>query len=90
MQRVMLKPGDLILLYTDGVTEARNEQKEFYGDNRLLKVAECLGSSANADIEKIYSEVKNFSGTATQADDITILEVIYHGQQKERNDQNEN
>ena len=86
MERVMLKPGDLILLYTDGVTEARNEKKEFYGDNRLLKVAECLGSSANADIEKIYSEVKNFSGTATQADDITILEVIYHGQQKERNE----
>lgn len=88
--RMYLTPGDRLLLYTDGVTEARNTAGEFFGAARLEKIVagENSGMDAQADIQSVYQSVNDFVGEAVQADDITLLELIYYGAiEEERMDQ---
>ena len=80
-----LNPGDSILLYTDGVTEARNDEQAFFGEKRLLKAAESFGRNAKADINGLLSIITNYEGKAEQSDDITMLELIYRAYENERN-----
>ena len=80
-----LHPGDNILLYTDGVTEARNEEKDFFGEKRLLKAAEAFGKNAEADINELLSILTKYAGKAEQSDDITMLELIRRTSENERN-----
>lgn len=76
---VQLKPGDLIYLYTDGVTEATNADNGLYGENRLRAVLE---GNAEADVHAVCTNVKTdvdtFVGDASQFDDITMLALGYH------------
>ena len=76
--KIQLKPGDLLYLYTDGVTEATNAGNGLYGEERLLGV---LQSSADADVHSVCDQVKldvdAFVGDATQFDDITMLSLQY-------------
>lgn len=69
-----LEMGDEIYLYTDGVTEAHNEENELFGESRLL---ESLDSSAGKSVDeickKVLSDVNAFVGEADQFDDITML-----------------
>ncbi len=78
-KKVMLNPGDAVVFYTDGVTEARDTEGRFYGDRRL---GEALSKSNNltADniVERIVASVAAFTNGAPQADDLTIL-VIKRG-----------
>ena len=71
-----LQPGDLMLLYSDGVTEAENPAKEFYGDERL---AATLSGGAAADertaVSALAADVKTFADGYHQSDDITIVAV---------------
>jgi sigma-B regulation protein RsbU (phosphoserine phosphatase) len=74
-ERVLnLKPGDVILFYTDGVTEAKNESDEEFGTKRLEKIL-----SDNPDLkarelqDKIYQEVRSFTGTESKEDDLTMI-----------------
>lgn len=71
---MQLKPGDQIFVYTDGVTEANDENEDFYGEERMLKV---VGSNAVMGPEGICRAVKSdldiFAGGAPQFDDITML-----------------
>lgn len=75
-----LKPDDCIFLYTDGITEALNKDKDFYGDERLM---EKLNSITDTNPENILFEVKSdvvaFSNDEPQADDITMLGLKYKG-----------
>lgn len=75
---VQLKPGDLIYLYTDGVTEATNADNGLYGDNRLLAVLE---GNTDADVHAVCANVKTdvdiFVGDAPRFDDITMLALTY-------------
>ncbi len=77
---IMLKPGDKIFFYTDGVTEAFDQNEEEYSDGRLL---ESLKKSALLDIEKIvdgiFSDVKEFTAGTEQSDDITSMVIRYNG-----------
>ncbi|MBO6305337.1 MAG: serine/threonine-protein phosphatase [Selenomonadaceae bacterium] len=73
-----LSPGDSILLYTDGVTEARNEEEDFFGEKRLLKATETFGKDAKTDINELLSILTKYAGKAEQSDDITMLELIYN------------
>lgn len=69
-----LAVGDLLLLYTDGVTEALNPDGAFFGEEQLLAaVAEAGPASGLADI--LFDRVAAFAAGAAQADDITILTV---------------
>ena len=75
-----LHPGDSLFVYTDGVTEATNAEKELFGNERLL---EALNRDPDANTEQILSNVRNgidtFVKDAEQFDDITMLCLKYLG-----------
>jgi phosphoserine phosphatase RsbU/P len=69
-----LAPGDLLLIYTDGVIEAVNEHDQEFGEARLLDVLRATPpESAAATLQRFTSAVEAFAGTARQHDDITWL-----------------
>ncbi|MDE6252491.1 MAG: SpoIIE family protein phosphatase [Lachnospiraceae bacterium] len=68
---VVLKNGDTVFLYTDGVNEAVNVNKEFFGINRLEDILKKNGNEKCVDI--VFDEVKNFAKDTQQSDDITML-----------------
>ncbi len=69
-----LKPGDKIVVYTDGVTEAQNTAEEFFGKKRLREiVAAHAGDSCTAIHDAIQAAVSAFTEGAPQSDDITVL-----------------
>src|SRR5258708_2754712 len=71
---VQIEPGDLLLLYTDGVTEACDESGEQLGMARLLAIAESLPtSSARSAGEALLSAVKTFRGAMPASDDETVI-----------------
>ncbi len=71
---IILKPGDVLFLYTDGVNEAANTSKEFFGTKRLEKELEKhINKENNTVSEDIFEAVSEFSDGAVQNDDITIL-----------------
>lgn len=76
------QPGDRIYLYTDGVTEATDANKQLYGEKRLL---ECVQSNINLNtqqlLECIRNDVKAFVKDEEQFDDITMLMFDYLGVQ---------
>jgi serine phosphatase RsbU (regulator of sigma subunit) len=73
---VAVGPGDVLLLYTDGVTEAFNGREELFGEERLDAVARGLGDAApDQCIERILAAVQGFSEGAPQSDDITLVVV---------------
>ena len=75
---MQLTPGDRIYLYTDGVTEATDNNTELYGEQRLLDFVNAL---ENTDPESMCSRIKEdvdqFVGTAPQFDDITMLALNF-------------
>ena len=74
---VQLAPGDMLVLYTDGVTEAQNVQGAFFDKERLLEVARTnLGRSAQDVQEILIAEVHEFVGDAPQFDDITLMVIV--------------
>ncbi|MFA5331898.1 MAG: SpoIIE family protein phosphatase [Methanoregula sp.] len=73
---VDLPPGDVIVMYTDGVTEAFNPQYEAFGEDRLNQVVgECNGLSAEKIRDRILAAVRAFTGSAPQSDDITLVVI---------------
>jgi sigma-B regulation protein RsbU (phosphoserine phosphatase) len=73
-EMVQLKPGDLLLLYTDGITEATNDKDEMFEEERLLKLLkDNKESSAQALSQKIVDEVQSFQGSFPQDDDLTLV-----------------
>jgi len=72
-------PGDVLVLYTDGITEARGESEVFYGEDRLLEsVRTNLGHSAQDIQNAVMADVHHFVGFAPhdQADDIALAVVV--------------
>ncbi|MEN9934522.1 MAG: hypothetical protein RLZZ387_1101 [Chloroflexota bacterium] len=73
-QRILLAPGESLLLFTDDVTEATNAAGEFFGGERLRAVvATPDGGSAQALCDHTVMALEAFRGAAPQADDITLL-----------------
>jgi sigma-B regulation protein RsbU (phosphoserine phosphatase) len=74
--RLELQKGDILVYYTDGITEAENSKKELYGKERLKKVLE---ESKNMDSESIkdsiLKSVDSFREGYEQVDDITLLVI---------------
>ncbi len=68
-----IHPGDVIVLYTDGVTEAQNKAEEEFGEERLIElVGDNLHNSARDLVDLIVRKVKEFSGSSNLYDDITV------------------
>ena len=72
--RVTLRPGDQLVMFTDGITEAENGREELFGESRLEPIVRsAMGSSSETMTGKIISGVRNFSAEAEQSDDITVM-----------------
>lgn len=74
-QRVQLKSGDRILVYTDGVTEARDENRVFFGEKRLRDWMQTrpAAESCAATCEALLDTIARFRGKAPQNDDIAVM-----------------
>jgi serine phosphatase RsbU (regulator of sigma subunit) len=74
--QVVLAPGESLILYTDGLTEAMNAEGEIFGDPRLLEtLSACQASSAQALIDALVDAVLEFTDGAPQSDDLTIFVI---------------
>ncbi|MDD2853522.1 MAG: SpoIIE family protein phosphatase [Desulfuromonadaceae bacterium] len=79
-ERITMRPGDTLFLYTDGVTEAKNPEAELYGEPRLLTALESGPKDGLADmIHNIRNEVSKHANGAPQSDDVTLLAIKYRG-----------
>ncbi len=82
---LQLSPGDCLLLYTDGVTEASDAHNALFGDARLLQAVQTLAhlpdrrSPARRLTDHILRAVRQFEAGAAQADDITMVAITYRG-----------
>lgn len=77
-QELELKTGDMIVLYTDGFTEAMNSANEEYSEERLLAVIEkgsASGLGSREMIDFVFSDVRKFTGSHPQNDDMTMVVV---------------
>ncbi len=68
-----LESGDMVLLYTDGVTEAKNIANEMYSLHRLTRLFDHSRNHPEVLIKEIVDNVKQFTGAVQQHDDITLL-----------------
>ncbi len=80
-QTCQLQPGDMIYLYTDGITEAEAGPEEFYGEQRLL---DCLNKHASlkdtsAICKEVEDDVHRFVAGHDQSDDMTMVAFLYQG-----------
>jgi len=73
--QIQLQSGDFVLLFTDGITEAKNHLNEMFSLNRLLQVCQQPTQQPQVLIENIVNQVKIFQGPISQHDDITLLAV---------------
>ena len=73
-------PGDTILVYTDGVTEAMNEEQELFSEKRLLETVRSFkNGSAKEMVDNILEKVQSFTSGVSQSDDITIMALRWLG-----------
>jgi sigma-B regulation protein RsbU (phosphoserine phosphatase) len=77
---ITLQKGDEIFLYTDGITEADNKEKELFGEKRLLEtINHYCGLPLKEFTISIKRSIDKFADGAEQADDITSLVLKYKG-----------
>jgi sigma-B regulation protein RsbU (phosphoserine phosphatase) len=82
--RLQFAPGDTLLLYTDGVTEAANAEAALFGDARLMDLIRSGVGVAAEDLPQfVLQAVRNFEAGAAQADDITMVALRYVGAAQE-------
>jgi sigma-B regulation protein RsbU (phosphoserine phosphatase) len=75
VKQTLIEPGDILIGYTDGVTEALSPNKEFYTKGRFFSVLENPAPTASKLIEQIKMDLYNHMDDAPQFDDITMLAV---------------
>ncbi len=74
IEKVTLEAGDVLLLYTDGLTEAMNAQDEEYGEQRLLALLQrAHGSSPQALLHDLRHALRDFTGKVSLHDDFTMI-----------------
>ena len=81
-KRLTLVPGDMLYLYTDGVTEAMDAEKNLYTEERLQETLNRVGTpdvSAKDVLAAIRADIDAHAGGAEQSDDITMLGIRYLG-----------
>ncbi len=75
-KQIKVNPGDKIVLFTDGIVEARNEENEFYGNERLYDFVLNNGEISTEEfIDELMTSLNRFCGTREQDDDISLLVI---------------
>ncbi len=83
--RDTMAPGDLLLLFTDGVTEAMDAGDRLFSEDRLEQLLTSMDTDdADKVVDNTVIAVKAFAGEAEQADDITVLALAFHGSLRAR------
>ena len=73
-----LNPGDTLIVYTDGVTEAMDPETTFFTRDRILDAVRFNGPRTSSDVlGALLASVRAFAGNAPQSDDITVMVVQY-------------
>ena len=76
VKTLTMGPGELLVLYTDGVTESRNDADEEYGEERLKRLVSGVAHEASqAVVEKCIADVTAFRGGARRTDDLTVMAI---------------
>jgi sigma-B regulation protein RsbU (phosphoserine phosphatase) len=79
-ERYTLQKGDLLFLYTDGVTEAINTENYLFSEDRLKDLLTAKSTKdVQTAVDHTVAAVRAFEGEAEQTDDITVLALEYHG-----------
>jgi serine phosphatase RsbU (regulator of sigma subunit) len=82
-ETVLLSPGDFIVAFSDGVTEAFDVEGQEYTDERLLaSIERHRGKTPQVLLDALLADVKTFTGEATQNDDLTLVMVQFDGRRK--------
>ena len=77
---VPLSPGDIIVVFSDGVSEAENKAGEEFGDDRIeAEVKAADGVSADAIVARVFEAVRAFTAGTAAGDDITAMVIRYLG-----------
>ncbi|HEX5083008.1 MAG TPA: SpoIIE family protein phosphatase, partial [Blastocatellia bacterium] len=75
-QSIELRPGDLLALFSDGVTEAQDEGENEFGEERLAEFLRPIRHEpAETIVDKVFGEIDRFAGSAPQYDDITLFVI---------------
>ena len=78
-----INPGDIIYTYTDGVTEATNKNDEMYGEKRLYDYLNSIeDTDATAIAQRVKDSIREYTDSAPQSDDVTMLIFKYNGNNK--------
>ncbi|MBP3757815.1 MAG: SpoIIE family protein phosphatase [Prevotella sp.] len=78
LQQTTLVPGTTLLLYTDGLTEAENEQHALFDEHRVFESIGQLGNATPQQlVEHITESVHQFVGAAEQSDDLSMMAIRY-------------
>lgn len=84
-ENFLLQPGDCLLLYTDGISEAFNKENRQFSQERLEEeLSLCRKMPLRQLVEELLGKVKKFSDGTPQSDDITLLALKYLGQGQRR------
>jgi sigma-B regulation protein RsbU (phosphoserine phosphatase) len=71
-----LEKNDIVILYTDGVTEAMNQREEMFGEERLNNIVGAGADLSAQDLmQKILDQISSFCGNQPQSDDITLMVI---------------
>ena len=77
---IVLSKGDTIVLYTDGVTDCKNSDGQFYGIDRLSSFIHTIAELTPKElINQLMADLMNFKGNTKQADDISLMAVKFNG-----------
>ncbi|HOX36161.1 MAG TPA: SpoIIE family protein phosphatase, partial [Methanoregulaceae archaeon] len=73
-RKITINPDDIVVMYTDGVTESINAKEEMFGEDRLKEIIrKTADRTAGEILERILAGVREFTGDMPQSDDITLL-----------------
>ena len=75
VEKVALAPGDVLFLYTDGITDAKNQNGDFFSKNRLKRLLSNRYLTVHAMLDKVKSELETHIADSAQFDDMTALVV---------------
>jgi hypothetical protein len=79
-EAISLRPGDTLVLFSDGVTDAENPAGEQYGEERLLEALAGSGRRSSDEVlERVLASVRSFTSEQPPADDVTVLVIRYGG-----------